>query len=401
MLVQQEVRAWNNSRTTKSPASPTIVSSLVGRFTDGTWKIGSKPSDRCSNRACSWLPRADAAEARRTVRTRRVRPAPRPGQAGERPGSSRVDYDSSLERTDGNQRESGESSHVSSRWGPSRSCRTARRSAPRGAPCHAHQSSRGPRPMAGGPAEEISNFLVGGFRNVLVQLTHGCEASGDDGTDDLVGHHDASGALDAQRQHSGAHRGAGGQALVDHDAGLPAAVERRTIAAGGALTALELPPLAGLHAFDHGVRQSEVVHHALADDPYASGCDGAHGEFLVDGDAELPHDGNVEGRPEPLRDLESDRDAAARQTEDHNVGAAGVVDEQLRQPLTGVRSVLETRDHSGERPRRTPVRRRETFDASAWPLNGSGPPGLEGPGGAARSPPTGSAPRVGGRASSC
>ena len=78
----------------------------------------------------------------------------------------------------------------------------------------------------------------------------------------------------------------------------------------------------------------------VIDDPHATLTDGAHGQFALERDAELAHHDHVQRCAQRARDLERDRDPAARQTY-HDDVMTGVLLELLGEPAARVHSIPE------------------------------------------------------------
>ncbi len=81
----------------------------------------------------------------------------------------------------------------------------------------------------------------------------------------------------------------------------------------------------------------------LVEHPDAAGGDGAEGEFLIAGDAQLAHDKDIEGQVESERDLVGHGHAATGETEHLAIGLATVAGELIREHLAGVTTITKER----------------------------------------------------------
>ena len=122
----------------------------------------------------------------------------------------------------------------------------------------------------------------------------------------------------AQRPHGGAHRGAGGKAVIHQDDGAIRDADRRPIAAEQPLAPLELTTLLLRHPLDV-VAGDSVCDHFRIEHANSTARDGAHGQLFVSWKAELAHDEHVHGRAEPPRDLPGDGYSAPRESEHQDV----------------------------------------------------------------------------------
>jgi hypothetical protein len=156
----------------------------------------------------------------------------------------------------------------------------------------------------------------------------------------------ARGGLGADRFSGGAHRRAGGEAVVDDDRAPAPQLERRAVAAvrAGALVEHALLRLdgPGHRVLAHTRHRDDVV--VQHSDP--AGGDGAHRQLLVSGHAQLAHEQHVERRSESPSDARRDRHAAAGQPEDDDRVVARTVavargDERAGELVAGRPSVAK------------------------------------------------------------
>ncbi len=115
----------------------------------------------------------------------------------------------------------------------------------------------------------------------------------------------------AQRLDSGAHGGAGGEAVVHQDDGALRHRRQSPVAAVEPLASLQLGLLAGGDGVDLGLANAQGAHDVRVEDADATGGDGAQGQFLLAGDAQLADDVHVQGGVEGASDLVGNRHAAA------------------------------------------------------------------------------------------
>ena len=154
--------------------------------------------------------------------------------------------------------------------------------------------------------------------------------------------HDQAGrSLPAQRGGGGAHGRAGRQPVVDEDDRPVPHVGRRAVVAVGPLAPLQLRLLPGGHRLDRLGRDAQRVDHVRVEHARAARGESAHGQLFVAGHPQFAHQEDVERRTERLRDLEADRDAAARQRQHDHVGATGVVLQPGRQLPARIGSIAK------------------------------------------------------------
>jgi hypothetical protein len=159
--------------------------------------------------------------------------------------------------------------------------------------------------------EQVTNFLVHRLREVLVPVADGEKRVGYDSADDFVDFRfkllagfrrsrrdceDNPGGLQlSQRHYCGAHRGPGGQAIIDQDHSPTTNLGRRTTATVEALAARQLLLLACRHRVDDIFRYAQTLNDLVVEDAYAAGCDRAHRQLFVSWDTQLAYDKDVEG----------------------------------------------------------------------------------------------------------
>ena len=195
------------------------------------------------------------------------------------------------------------------------------------------------------------DFVIGGLAEVLVPGADSSESIGHLGADDLVGNRcqllasvtRANGHRDnhprrpqpPDRRHCRPHRRAGREPVIDEDRHAACDCQCRTTVAVRALPALELLLFEACNVFDGVVRNAAQADNVVIEDANAAARDRAHCELRLQGDAELPHDEDIEGRAEGRGDFECDRHPAARQTEHEDVAAHGIRAESASEDSAG------------------------------------------------------------------
>jgi hypothetical protein len=163
------------------------------------------------------------------------------------------------------------------------------------------------------------------------------EGFGGQQADDLVGHvpqglagfpgsdrnrhHDAGGFELSEALHRREHGRTGGEAIVHHDDGLAGHGGSRAVAPVATFSALELSGFDPGNAFHLGGRDAKPADEILAHHPDAAAGDGTHGELLVPGDPQLPHQEHVEGRAQLAGNLIGHWDAAPREPQHDHVAS--------------------------------------------------------------------------------
>ena len=203
------------------------------------------------------------------------------------------------------------------------------------------------------------DFLVGGLGKVLVPFTDGMEGFGGQQADDLVGHmpqglagfpggnrnrHDDANGLELpEAVHGGEHSRTGGEAIVHHDDGLSGDGRSRPVPPVAPFPALELPAFDPGHVFHLRGRDAQPANKILAHHPDSAAGDRAHGELLVPGDPQLPHQQHVEGRAELAGNLVGHWNPAPRESEHHHVASAAESAELRGQMPTGFAAITKSR----------------------------------------------------------
>jgi hypothetical protein len=126
----------------------------------------------------------------------------------------------------------------------------------------------------------------------------------------------------------GSHPGRGGDAVVDHDRGLPGESDAGPVATEAPRSSFQLGSLALFNLGQLGVGDMGELHDLVVDDPDSVLADRAHPQLGLEGHTELAHHDHIERRVERLRDLEGHRHAAARKAQHHDVLAP-----QMLQPV--------------------------------------------------------------------
>src|SRR5690606_2606823 len=121
--------------------------------------------------------------------------------------------------------------------------------------------------------------------------------------------------------------------------GLSCHVEERAIAPVEPLATLELTLLLRRDRRERPLVDARHPHHFLVYHPHVAARDGAHGQFLVAGHAQLAHEEDVERGSELLRHLISHGHAPAREREDHHVGTARQAPQVGGEPAAGFTSI--------------------------------------------------------------
>jgi hypothetical protein len=144
-----------------------------------------------------------------------------------------------------------------------------------------------------------------------------------------------------QRQDGSPHARTGGQTVIDDDDGSVGHVER-----GPPVPVRPLPPdqfqaLRPGHPVEDPGRDIEVPNHILVEDQGAAAGDGSHRQFLLAGNAQLPHDEHVERRSQCRGHLVGHRYASPGQRQDHHIGPAPVLVEVPGEHASSLTAVLE------------------------------------------------------------
>ena len=120
---------------------------------------------------------------------------------------------------------------------------------------------------------------------------------------------------------------------------------RRLTATVEPLPPRQLPPLRRLDGVDHRRGNGQRADHVVVEDANASGGDGAHGQLLVTGHAELAHQKGVERRAKGLGDFGGNRHPATRQTQDDHIWLVGVRDELGGELTASIAPVTKRQRH--------------------------------------------------------
>ena len=145
----------------------------------------------------------------------------------------------------------------------------------------------------------------------------------------------------AQRRHRGEHARPGGQSVVDQNHRLAGDVERWPTVAVGGLTADQLTALTLGDLLQLLRGHAQAAQHIIVDHDTATAGQRAHRELLVTGCTELADDERIQGSVQCGGHLPCDGNAAARQTQDDDVGLAAVGLQQSGQHLTRLAAVAE------------------------------------------------------------
>lgn len=218
----------------------------------------------------------------------------------------------------------------------------------------------GPSSPARGPVEAGDDLLVGGGGEVCVELADGSEGLRLNDRDELVGHladavdppgcgdrrgeDDASSALSVGHLAGGPGRGAGGDPVVDDDHGAPCERGPGATTAEMGRGALERGSSVGFGGRELGRGHVGSSQHLAVQHAHASLSDGAHGELGLAGRAQLVDDDYIEGSVEGCGDLERNRYATARESDnDWRLGAHVFKAGGQRPPRGG--AIREGRNH--------------------------------------------------------
>jgi len=103
-----------------------------------------------------------------------------------------------------------------------------------------------------------------------------------------------------------------GQSVVDEDDRLAADIGGGLGSSVQALAAGKLTALIGFDRVDGLSRDVEFTNRFLVQDTESAGCDCAHGQLFMAGDAELAHEKGIKGHVQCRGDLGGDGYAATR-----------------------------------------------------------------------------------------
>ena len=117
----------------------------------------------------------------------------------------------------------------------------------------------------------------------------------------------------------------GRQSVVDEDDRAIANQGRRLPRPVQRVTPFKFEPLPNRDLFHERARNPQFCNQVLAQHFDAARGNGAHRKLGMTGHAKFPHEEHIERRIEPARDPVSHRNAAPRQSEHHDIGAARVV----------------------------------------------------------------------------
>jgi hypothetical protein len=145
----------------------------------------------------------------------------------------------------------------------------------------------------------------------------------------------------AQSRDGDPRTGAGGNAVVHQDDRSSGNVQRGQAAAKSLFATLEFAGLVLCHLLHFLGRDANGFHNVFIQDLHASAGDGAEGEFLLSGNAELSQNKDIERDTEPCGNFGGDRHASAGNTKDDYIRAVCVVEELFRQLLAGFEPVFE------------------------------------------------------------
>jgi hypothetical protein len=90
------------------------------------------------------------------------------------------------------------------------------------------------------------------------------------------------------------------------------------------------------------IRDAQTLNDLVVENPDPAGCDRAHCQLFVAGNAELAHKENVEWRAERASHFRSDGNPAARQRENENIRPIGVTGQLLREPAAGIGAIAKS-----------------------------------------------------------
>ncbi len=142
----------------------------------------------------------------------------------------------------------------------------------------------------------------------------------------------------------GAHRGPRRETVVDQDHRHAREFQRRSPTSVEALATLEFPLLLGGGLLDLLRAELRVGDDVGVQHAHTPPGDGAEGQLLVLGHAQLAHHHHVQGRVQREGHLVGHGHAATRQPENHQFSAPGVWAQRLGQATASVAAVGEPRD---------------------------------------------------------
>jgi hypothetical protein len=114
----------------------------------------------------------------------------------------------------------------------------------------------------------------------------------------------------------GAHRGPGGEAVIDKNDGPAAQIRRPASAPEEALMSRQFLLLLCRNGIDDTVRDAHTLDDLVVEQAHAAARDSPHRQLLIAGDAEFAHEKDVERRAQSGGHFIPDRHAAAWQRED-------------------------------------------------------------------------------------
>jgi len=158
-----------------------------------------------------------------------------------------------------------------------------------------------------------------------------------------------------QRGDGRAHRRSCRQTVVDEYDDLIFDCRKCAVVAVQALASLELEPLACRDARERVGIDVISAKDRLVHDPNIAARDRSDAEFLVAGQSQLANDEDVERRVESHGNLERDRNASSRQTENQHVVPARIGLQPGRQLAAGFGAVLKSFSHLASRARRSGI----------------------------------------------
>jgi hypothetical protein len=121
-------------------------------------------------------------------------------------------------------------------------------------------------------------------------------------------------------------------------------VRRQTPSAIQLLASLELALFLSSDGIDHVLWNRQSLQHVLIEHPDTAAGDGPHRELFVPGKAKLADEEYIERSIQGLGDFEADGNAAARQSQNEDIGTIGIGSQLGGQMATGFNSIAKDHD---------------------------------------------------------
>ncbi|MNL28753.1 hypothetical protein D3C87_1504120 [compost metagenome] len=155
------------------------------------------------------------------------------------------------------------------------------------------------------------------------------------------GDDDARRRLQTHRLDRRHHRGACRQAVIDQDHHLILELHRRASSPIRLLTSQQLPAFPCHHTIEGGLINRVRPQRVVVEDLNTAAGNGAHGELLIGGSAQLAHQHQVQAHLQGSGHFISHRHPATGQGEDDDIGSERVFEQRFHQTSTGCGAVLQ------------------------------------------------------------